>query len=104
MARTINEILVGDEGTQFVLCMVDKGQVVDISAATAMTITLRRDGDKSKSYPATLTTDGVDGNMEIYSTESTFYDHGDWKAQGRVELPSGKWRTGIVAFHVYENL
>ena len=101
---TSDEIHVGDIGTQFIMNLSDKGVVVDVSGATVRTIYLRKKGEATKSYTATNTTDGTDGDIEFLSVASTFNKSGDWEAQAYVNLPAGEWRSAIVAFHVYANL
>ena len=54
---------------------------------------------------AVLSGDGSDGKMQYIIVLNTELDQkGNWKIQGIVELPSGKWSTDIDKFKVYENL
>jgi hypothetical protein len=101
----MSDIHVGDIGTVFILTIQDGAQIVDISAATTMEITMTNPSVSKTVHTASHTTDGTDGKMEYETTAANVLDEeGTWQWQGRVVLPPGDWKTNILSFTVLANL
>ena len=100
-----NEIHVADVGTVFEVTLMDDAVIVNISSASSLEIIFEKP-DKTKIInTAVLSGDGTDGKMKYIVTVDTELDaKGNWKIQGNVALPSGRWSTDIEKFKVYENL
>jgi len=100
-----NEIHVSDIGTVFEVTLMDDTVVVDISTATAMEIVFVKPDKTKVVNTAVFTTDGVDGKMQYVIALDTELDQvGNWKIQGIVTMPTGKWSSDIDKFKVYGNL
>ena len=100
-----NEIHIGDVGTIFEVTLMDDIVIVDIGAAITMEIIFEKPDKTIVTNTAVLSGDGSDGKMQYIIVLNTELDQkGNWKIQGIVELPSGKWSTDIDKFKVYENL
>lgn len=95
-------IHVGDIGTTLVMTCTDNGVAVDISLAVPAVMFLLPPDGSGISKPASFTTDGTDGQMEI--TASEWIQAGEWKAQGFVIMPSGTFRGDINRFCVEASL
>lgn len=102
----INEEIVGcvytdDEGTVLRVKIVDADEVaIDVSTATARTIYLTKTDGTVVAKTAVFTTDGTDGLIEYTTVTSDFDMLGIWSIQGRVEMPTGKWRSYKGYFEV----
>ena len=102
---SVEEIHVGDIGTQFQATLYDCDVVVDISTATVKEIIfLKPDGTKVVNT-ADFLTDGSDGIIYYAPTLATELDQeGNWKIQARVVMPTGTWSSDVQKFKVYPNL
>lgn len=78
--------------------------VVDISTATDLTITVQRPDLTSFTRPATLSSNGLDGKMYILTVDGDLTLDGTYFAQGSVT--SGAWSgpSTIGQFDVEKNL
>lgn len=87
------KVYVGDTGTAIIL---ECGQ--DISAATALSIEVRKPDGTLTSWAATLS-----GTTAIrYTTLSNTLDQsGVWKLQAKVTLPTGQWRGATANLQVF---
>lgn len=101
---SLEEIHVGDTGTEFIVIAKSDTLVLDISSATTkQLIFVKPDGTKL-TKTATFYTNGTDGKLS-YVTQSTDLDQqGSWKIQAKITLPSGTWSSSIGKFKVYANL
>jgi glycerol-3-phosphate dehydrogenase len=100
-----NEIHIGDIGTIFEVTLLDDTAIVDISNATDLVIVFQKPDKTIINNTAVLSSDGTDGKMQYVVALDTELDQkGNWKIQGIVELPTGKWSSDIDKFKVYENL
>jgi len=80
------------------------GLVVDVSAATEKTITLKKIGAAVASKTLAFTDDGTDGEVE-YTTLATDLDApGTWKVQAVVTIATVVYRTNVITFTVVPNL
>jgi len=80
------------------------GLVVDVSAATEKTITLKKIGAAAASKTLAFTDDGTDGEVE-YTTLATDLDApGTWKVQAVVTIATVVYRTTVITFTVVPNL
>ncbi len=101
----MSDIHLGDVGTVFILTIMDGAAIVDISAASVMKINLVSPSTDKTTHTATHTTDGTDGKMEYATSDASVLDEvGDWQWQGQVTLPTGAWKTSVLAFEVLSNL
>ena len=100
-----NEIHIGDIGTVFEVTLMDDIVVVDISSASVMQIVFEKADGTKVINTAVFTSNGVDGKMQFVTTVAGDLDQtGNWKIQGIVTLPTGKWSSDISKFKVYGNL
>ena len=101
----MSDIHLGDVGTVFILTVMDGTAIVDISAASVMKINLVSPSSTKTTHTATHTSDGTDGKMEYATSASNVLaEIGAWQWQGQVTLPSGAWKTNVLAFTVLDNL
>lgn len=101
----VNEIHIGDIGTIFEVTLMDDTVIVDISSASSMVIVFEKPDKTIVNNTAIFSGDGTDGKMQyIIATDTELDQKGNWKIQGIVELPTGKWSSDIAKFKVYENL
>ena len=100
-----NEIHIGDIGTVFEVTVMDDLDVVNISSASLMQIIFEKNDKTKVTNTAVLSGDGSDGKMRYTVLLDTELDQkGNWKIQGNVTLPSGRWSTDIEKFKVHENI
>jgi len=101
----IDVLFVGDTNIQFVPTFVDQDStVIDISAATAKYVRLRKPDGTVSAKTATFYTDGEDGKLSYYSEAGLFLsaDIGLWQWQGYAETPTGKFKTQEKSFLLSE--
>lgn len=89
-----NKVYVGDTGTAII---VDSG--VDISAATAMSIEVRKPDGVIVSLPANAS--GLTA-LRFDTLPDTLDVPGAWRVQPKVTLPSGTWRGETAVMQVYD--
>ena len=100
-----NEIHLADIGTVFEVTLMDDTAVVDISTASVMEIVFEKPDKTKVINTAVFTNDGTDGKMQYVIALDTELDQtGNWKIQGIVTMPTGKWSSDIDKFKVYGNL
>lgn len=99
-----SEIHVGDIGTQLIVTVYDDGVIVDISAASALTITLKKPNGVSYNKIGTLYTNGTDGKMYYVSVDGDFNEPGNYKIQGKITLAGGTYYTSVGSFKVHCNI
>ncbi len=97
-------VRVGDTGTRFELTIVENGVAADISSATIKTIKFSKPDNTILSKTADFTTDGTDGKIDYVSITNDIDVKGEWKIQGYIEMPSGKFHTSMGSFGVSANL
>ncbi len=97
-------VRVGDTGTRFELTVVENDVAVDISSATMKTIKFQKPDNSVVSKTADFTTDGSDGKIDYVSITNDIDVRGEWKIQGYIEMPSGKFHTSMGSFGVSANL
>lgn len=79
--------------------------IVDISAATTLEIKLRAPSEAvGTAYTATLSTDGLDGRMQITVGANVFNAAGLWELQVRLIKNGLEYNSNVVKFRVYSNL
>lgn len=89
------KIYVGDTGTAIIL---DCGQ--DISAATSVSIEVRKPNGALVSWPAQAS--GVTA-VRFDTLAGTLDRDGDWLLQSRVVMPTGAWRGATAVLTVSAN-
>lgn len=98
---------IGDEGTIFRITLVDKdGLPIPVHTSTLKQIRFQKpEPDLTVLIKtAEFYTDGTDGVIQ-YTTVTGDIDYkGQWRIQGYVELPSGKYSSKIGEFPVLEIL
>ncbi len=97
-------VRVNDTGTRFELTIVENDVAVDISSATMKTIKFQKPDNVILSKTADFTTDGTDGKIDYVSITNDIDVKGEWKIQGYIEIPSGKFHTSMSSFGVSGNL
>ena len=98
------EIHIGDIGTELKIQIQDCGTIVDISAASQLSIMLKKPNGNTLTKSASLVNDGTDGLMQ-YVVESGVLDQsGSWKIQALVVFNTSKWYTNYETFKVYRNI
>ena len=98
------EVPVGQVVTLNFIIRDQDGLVVDVSTASAKTITLKRVGAAASSKDLDFTDDGTDGQVE-YTTIATDLDApGTWKIQAVVTIATVIYRTTVETFTVVPNL
>lgn len=102
---SINEIHVGDVGTQFRLTMKDEnGAAVDVSAATTKQILFRKPDGTTLTKAASFGTTGADGVLTYTTVANDLAQDGGWEVQAYAVLPTGSWHSDRTAFVVYPNV
>ena len=95
------------ECPQFLYTVKDTDDnVQDIGSANTLNVYLWKP-NKSVAIKrvGSLVTDGSDGQFEYVAPTTILNVAGEWKAQGRADLPSNKpWRSDIEDFTVYSNI
>lgn len=111
MAINRDEVHKNDIGTVFVLIFKEynedtkQEEVIDISTATAITFYFYKPNSQTVlTKTASLVTDGTDGKAAYTTIANDLDEVGDWKLQGKVEMPSGTWSSSIVSFDVKDNI
>tara|TARA_R110000744_G_scaffold189520_1_gene308629 strand:- start:875 stop:1186 length:312 start_codon:yes stop_codon:yes gene_type:complete len=99
-----NEIHVNDIGTTFQLTFKDDGSVVDISAASTVTIILQGSDDQSLSKTGVLVGDGTDGKAKYITVSGDLDMPGTWKLQGKLVFASTTYYSDVHTFMVHKNL
>lgn len=100
----VQEIHVGDIGTTFVVTLMDRTTVVDISAASTMQIILKPPKGAKLTKTATHVTDGEDGKMKYPTIAGDLNVPGQWQIQAYIVLSGGSWRSSKATFEVFANL
>lgn len=88
------KVYVGDTGTQIIL---DCGQ--DISAATAISVELRKPNGSTASWAATAS--GSNAISVVTGGANALSLAGTWLLQAKVTLPTGVWRGETAQLVVY---
>ena len=101
-----SEIHQNDVGTRFQVTIKDDGSVVDLSAASGLTISFRKPSDTILNRTASTLVDGsaASGVMYYDSVTGDLDEAGYYKLQGKVVLTSGTFYTDIHTFKVHCNL
>ena len=101
-----SEIHQNDVGTRFQVTIKDDGSVVDLSAASGLTISFRKPSDTILNRTASTLVDGsaASGVMYYDSVTGDLDEAGNYKLQGKVVLTSGTFYTDIHTFKVRCNL
>lgn len=101
------DVRISDVGTELVVCIVDEdGDVVDVSAASAKTIFLKKPGSGGAvlAKDASLDTTGTDGKIKWVTTAGDLDTAGIWRIQGRVTVAGATWSSEKSEFQVKRNL
>jgi hypothetical protein len=102
---TINEIRVGDIGTNIELTVKDEtNTVVDISTATTKQLIFRKPNGTLLTKNATFTTDGTDGKIYITTVAGDLDQVGVWYTQAYIEITPYQWHSSYEEMDVYSNL
>jgi len=98
------EIHLHDVNTAIIGTIMDGTAIVNVSTATTKELKFSKPDGNTATKPATLTTDGTDGQIQ-YVSDSLFFDvAGTWKMQAHITMPGGEWRSDIQSFTVAGNL
>ena len=109
MADCNNEIHENDVGTEFIVTIVecDASGVetpIDISSASNMEIVFLKADATKDTFAASFVTDGLDGEMHYFTLAGDLTPAGNYKLQGIVTTPAGKWYSTREKFKVVPNL
>lgn len=99
-----NEIHVNDIGTTLQLTFKDDGAIVDISAASAITIMLKGPDDVTLSKTGILVGDGTDGKAKYVTVAGDLSSSGTWKLQGKLVFSVTTYYSDVHSFMVHKNL
>ncbi len=101
----IEEVHQEDIGTIIEVTVKNGSVVVDISAATTLSIFLKKPVSATVlTKTGVLTTDGTDGKMQYTTISGDLDEEGVWQIQGYVVTAAGEWRTNIKDMSVFSNL
>jgi hypothetical protein len=101
---SVEEIHVGDIGTIFRCTIYDDTTIVNIAPATSLKIIFKLPDTTVIEKTAELYTNGSDGILQYTTISGDLSLAGNWSMQAEITMSTGKWRSDIVKFHVYENL
>lgn len=95
-----------DIGTLIKITILDENdEVVDISSATAKTITFKKPSSGTTVVKtASFFTDGTDGILKYVTLAADLDEVGTWRLQAYVSLSTGSWYSSINSFTVACNL
>ena len=94
-----------DIGTIFEVTFKNSSDaVVNISTATVKQIIFTDPNSVAHEQTAAFTTDGADGKIRYTTILNDLDVVGNWKLQGYIEMPTGKWHSDISKFTVYPNI
>tara|TARA_Y100000310_G_scaffold212376_1_gene213213 strand:+ start:2392 stop:2703 length:312 start_codon:yes stop_codon:yes gene_type:complete len=97
-----SELYVGDTNTTFRVTLSDDGTAVDVSGATTMQIKVKNPSGTLKTWTASFTSDGQDGQIEYATTAASDLDEaGVWAIQARIADASSDWHSSRGAFTVH---
>lgn len=99
-----SEIHSGDVGTKLLVTVLDDGVVVDISAASTLSIFIKKPDGTILTVTGVLETDGTDGKMYYVTVSGDIDVAGTYKIQGQVVLGGGTFNTSTATFMVHCNL
>lgn len=99
-----SEVHMNDIGTTFILTIKDNDVAVDISAASALTVIIKKSDSVSYTKTGVFYTDGTDGKIKYVSISGDFDSVGIYKIQAVVTLGSTIYHSSISDFKVYKNL
>jgi hypothetical protein len=99
-----NEIHVNDIGTMFQLTFKDDGAIVDISAASSITIMLKGPDDVTLLKTGILVSDGTDGKAKYVTVSGDLSISGTWKLQGKLVFSVTTYYSDVHSFMVHKNL
>ena len=101
----LKEVQLDFIGLSIVMPITDQdGDVVDISAATVKTISLKKPDATITNYAAEFYTDGTDGLLKYETVQGDLDTKGIWEAQASVTHPLYTGNTTTRKFKVVRNL
>lgn len=96
-----NVLIKSNYGSTIVLTIKDQdGAVVDVSGASAKTITFRKPDGSSVTKNLSFTTDGSDGKVEYTFQTGVLDTVGLWQYEVTITLPSGPFTSQPLGFRV----
>ncbi len=101
----VEQIHVGDIGTQFIFTMTKgDGTILDVSTASIKNAIFGKPDNTLVTKALDFFTDGTDGKL-IYTSQAGDLDQdGEWQSQTFVDLDAGSWHSSINYFVVLPNL
>lgn len=100
-----DEIHVGDKGTQFTVTLYDGTSIVDLSAATNISLEFKLPAGTIVTGTASIIGSGTAGQfMFTADTSTTWSADGKWRMQAVVSFSASKFRSDIYEFRVFPNL
>lgn len=98
----MSSIFKNDYGTVFEITVKENGQVIDLSAATAIVFIFNKPDSSQITRTAAFKTDGTDGIVKTTIQSGDFLQVGSWSVQIKVTFTYGEWRTTKIVFNVVE--
>jgi hypothetical protein len=100
----VEEVHLNDIGTVFRVTLYDGEDLLDCSAALDIKIIFQKANGTRVEKDAVFMTDGTDGIIQYVAVDGDINVIGNWKIQGYIQLPSGKWKSNVEKFKVYANI
>lgn len=104
MPAAIQEIRVGDIGTQLELEIQENSVPLNVSTNTTMDITLKRPDNTAITRAGTFQTSGADGKIVFTTIAGDLTIEGTYKIQAFIVLPAWTGYSSIGEFEVHANL
>lgn len=101
----IGTVFVGDVGTRIELTVSDeRGVAMSLVGASVLQIILAPRSGASSARTAAFVTTGADGRIVYTTIAGDLASAGAWRAQARIVLPTGEFRSSVVTFTVEAGL
>lgn len=97
------EVHIGDIGSTFICTIEEDGTVVDLATATDLKIYMKTPTE-TKTFDASLYTDGTDGKIKYVTVEGDIDLAGEWQIQAGANIGGWQGRSSVEKFEVYANL
>ena len=104
MATEEGKIFVGVIGFIFEVTLKEKGVVVPIDTATALSIVFSKPTQATITRTAVLSTDGLDGKLRYVTIAGDLDLDGWWSLQADVTMPNWDGPSTIDEFEVFARL
>jgi hypothetical protein len=93
-----------DIKVRLILTIQEDDADLDISAATSISIIVKKPNGDSNTYTASFFTDGTDAKIYYDTVSGDLDQSGMYRTQGLIELNGGTYYTSIKSFKIHCNL